>query len=94
MKFGVPIIAMPMKVDQPMNARLVEYIGMGMEAVKDENGKLQSEEIAKMIMKVVVEENGETVRKKTKELSEKMNAKGDEEIDGVVEELMALRNNT
>ncbi|CAN4126467.1 unnamed protein product [Withania somnifera] len=81
MKFGVPIIAMPMKVDQPMNAELIEYIGMGMVAMKDENGKLQSEEIAKTIRKVV------------KELSDRMNAKGDEEIDGVVEELMAVCNN-
>jgi len=42
---------------------------------------------------VVIEESGESVRKKTKELSEKMNMKGDEEIDGVVEELVALCNN-
>ncbi|MCD7457115.1 hypothetical protein HAX54_034248 [Datura stramonium] len=93
MKFGVPIIAMPMQIDQPTNSRLLEYIGMGMEAVRDENGELQSEQIAKAIRKVVVEKSGEVVRKKAKELSEKMNAKGDEEIDGVVEELVALCNN-
>ncbi|CAN4121756.1 unnamed protein product [Withania somnifera] len=93
MKFGVPIISMPMKLDQPMNARLVECIGMGMEAVRDENRKLQSEEIAKMIRKVVMEESWEAVRKKAKELSDKMDAKGDEEIDGVVEELVALSMN-
>ncbi|XP_009609569.2 UDP-glucosyltransferase 29-like [Nicotiana tomentosiformis] len=93
MKFGVPIIAMPMHIDQPMNARLVEYIGLGVEAVRDENGKLQSEEIAKAIRKVVMEESGEPVRKKARELSEKMNEKGDEEIDGVVEELVSLCGN-
>ncbi|PHT65144.1 hypothetical protein T459_29569 [Capsicum annuum] len=93
MKFGVPIIAMPMKVDQPLNAKIVEYIGMGMEAARDEDGKLQSKEIAKAIRKVVVEESGEVVRKIAKELSQKMKAKGDEEIDGVVEELVALSNN-
>ncbi|XP_009593691.1 UDP-glucosyltransferase 29-like [Nicotiana tomentosiformis] len=92
-KFGVPIIAMPMHIDQPMNARLVEYIGMGVEAVRDVNGKLQSEEIAKAIRKVVMEESGEAVRKKARELREKMNEKGDEEIDGVVEELVALCGN-
>ncbi|XP_009629528.1 UDP-glucosyltransferase 29-like [Nicotiana tomentosiformis] len=93
-KFGVPIIAMPMHIDQPMNAKLVEYVGIGLEAVRDDdNGKLQSKEIAKVIRKVVVEESGEDVRKKVRELSEKMNAKGDEEIDGVVEELVALCNN-
>ncbi|KAG5574909.1 hypothetical protein H5410_055043 [Solanum commersonii] len=93
MKFGVPIIAIPMQIDQPMNARIVEYIGIGIEALRDDNGKLQSEEIAKVIREVVIEGSGESVRKKTKELSEKMNMKGDEEIDGVVEELVALCNN-
>ncbi|XP_055817124.1 UDP-glucosyltransferase 29-like [Solanum dulcamara] len=92
-KFGVPIIAMPMHIDQPINARLVEYIGMGVEALRDENGKLQSEEIANVIRKVVIEESGEIVREKARELSEKMNMKGDEEMDGVVEELVALCNN-
>ncbi|KAM3282866.1 UDP-glucosyltransferase 29 [Capsicum chacoense] len=93
MKFGVPIIAMPMHIDQPMNARLVEYIGMGVEAVRDENGKLMSAEIAKGIRKVLMEESGEGVRKKAKQLSEKMNAKGNEEIDGMVVELLAVCNN-
>ncbi|KAK4707977.1 hypothetical protein R3W88_028902 [Solanum pinnatisectum] len=93
MKFGVPIIAMPMCHDQPINARIVEHIGMGVEALRDENGKLQSQEIAKVIREVIIEESGEGVRKKTKELSEKMNMKGDEEIDGVVVELVALCNN-
>ncbi|PHT31522.1 hypothetical protein CQW23_27859 [Capsicum baccatum] len=70
--------AMPMPTDQPLNTRLVEYIGVG---------------IAKVIRKVVVEESGDAVRKKAKELSEMMNAKGDEEIDCVAEELVALCSN-
>ncbi|KAM3200954.1 UDP-glucosyltransferase 29 [Capsicum annuum] len=93
MKFGVPVIAMPMHIDQPVNARLVEYIGMGVEAARVEDGKLQNEEIAKVIREVVVEDRGEAVRKKAKQLSDRMNAKGDKEIDGVVEELVALCNN-
>ncbi|GFS43022.1 UDP-glucosyl transferase 72E1 [Actinidia rufa] len=31
LKFGVPVIAMPMKYDQPMNARLVEDVGVAAE---------------------------------------------------------------
>ncbi|PHT44234.1 hypothetical protein CQW23_18259 [Capsicum baccatum] len=70
----------------------VEYIGAAMEAGRDKDGNLQSEEIAKAIRKVVAsEESGEAVRKKVKKLSEMMNAKGDEEImDGVAQELVAL----
>lgn len=90
MKWGVPIIAMPMHLDQPLNARVVEAAGFGIEAVRDEKGNLQSEEIAKVIRKVLVDESGEEVRKKAKEFSEKLEMKGDEEIDIPKEELTGL----
>lgn len=35
MKFGVPIVAMPMHFDQSMNAKLVEYVGVGVEVKRD-----------------------------------------------------------
>ncbi|GFP93057.1 beta-d-glucosyl crocetin beta-1 6-glucosyltransferase, partial [Phtheirospermum japonicum] len=31
---GVPIVALPMHLDQPLNARLVEEVGLGEEAVR------------------------------------------------------------
>ncbi|XP_047309357.1 beta-D-glucosyl crocetin beta-1,6-glucosyltransferase-like [Impatiens glandulifera] len=37
MEFGVPIVAIPMNSDQPVNARLVEEIGVGLEVNRDEN---------------------------------------------------------
>ncbi|KAL4601094.1 hypothetical protein ACB092_11G247400 [Castanea dentata] len=55
MKFGVPIIAMPMHLDQPVNARLVEALGAGVEVKRDTNGRLEREEVAKVIRKVLVE---------------------------------------
>ncbi|KAJ8567484.1 hypothetical protein K7X08_019692 [Anisodus acutangulus] len=38
MKYGVPIIAMPMHIDQPINSRLVEDVGVAVEVVRDSNG--------------------------------------------------------
>ncbi|XP_048140169.1 UDP-glucosyltransferase 29-like [Rhodamnia argentea] len=35
-RFGVPIIAMPMHLDQPMNARVAEEVGVGTEVKRDE----------------------------------------------------------
>ena len=90
LKFGVPIIAIPMKYDQPMNARLAEDVGVAVEVKRDENGKLNREEIAQVIRKVVVEKDGEDVRIKAREFSERMRMKGEEEIDGLVEELAQL----
>ncbi|KAL3523622.1 hypothetical protein ACH5RR_016456 [Cinchona calisaya] len=94
MKFGIPIIAMPMQIDQPLNARLVEAIGVGLEVIRGDEGNLQSEEMAKVIRKVLVDESGEGVRRKAKELSEKLEMKGDEEIDILVEELVELCKNS
>ena len=39
-KFSVPIIAMPMQYDQPLNARFVEDIGVGLEVKRDNNGDI------------------------------------------------------
>ncbi|KAL5569565.1 hypothetical protein UlMin_026140 [Ulmus minor] len=90
MKFGVPIISMPMHLDQPINARLVEDIGVGLEVKRDKNGEIQKEELANVIRKVVIEKSGESLRKKVREMREKVEKKGDEEMDEVVKELMQL----
>ncbi|KAL6520727.1 hypothetical protein OROHE_016908 [Orobanche hederae] len=55
MMFGVPVIAMPMHLDQPFNALVVKEVGVGQEVERDENGRLKREEIAKVIRNVVVE---------------------------------------
>ncbi|KAA8517505.1 hypothetical protein F0562_017865 [Nyssa sinensis] len=82
MKYGVPIIAIPIHVDQPLNARLVEHIGIGVEVVRDENGRLEAKKVATVIKNVVVEKNGE-VREKARKLADNIEKKGEEEIDGV-----------
>lgn len=90
MKFGLPIIAMPMHFDQPVNARLLGNIHTGVEVIRDSNGKLHVEKIAKIINLVVKEEGGEYVGKKAKELQERIELKGDEKIDMLVKELSKL----
>ncbi|KAL8090294.1 UDP-glucosyltransferase 29-like [Apium graveolens] len=90
MMFGVPVIAMPMQIDQPFNALVVKEIGVGQEVERDENGRFKREEIAKAIRNVVLGRNSETVRRKAKEMSEKIKENGDKEIDEVVEELLKL----
>lgn len=89
-KFGVPIIAVPMHLDQPLNAKVVEEVVAGVEVKRKEDGRLDGEELAKVIREVLVGESGDGVRTKTREMSEKLKNRGDEEIDEVVEELMQL----
>ena len=90
-KFGVPIVAIPMQIDQPFNAKLLEAVGVGVEVKRNEDRRLEREEIARVIKKVVVEKSGENVRRKVREMSENMRKKADEEIAEVAEELVRLR---
>ncbi|XP_027104795.1 UDP-glucosyltransferase 29 [Coffea arabica] len=89
-KFGVPIVAVPMHLDQPLNARLVEELGIGEEVVRNKQGILEKEQVSSVIRKVVDEKSttGERFRRKVRELSEKMRGKEEEEIDDVVEEMV------
>ncbi|KAJ4720634.1 Glycosyltransferase [Melia azedarach] len=90
MKFGIPIIATPMHLDQPLNARLIEDVGVGIEVRRNKNGRIERKELAEVIKEVVMEDNGEKVRKKAREMSEKIREKGDEEMDEVVNELTRI----
>ena len=90
-KFGVPIVAIPMQIDQPFNAKLLEAVGVGVEVKRNEDRRLEREEIARVIKEVVVEKSGENVRRKVREMSENMRKKADEEIAEVAEELVRLR---
>ncbi|XP_048447808.1 beta-D-glucosyl crocetin beta-1,6-glucosyltransferase-like [Pyrus x bretschneideri] len=92
MKFGVPIIAMPMHLDQPYNARLVEELGVGVEVKKTgRGGGLQREEVAKVIKDVMENNIGEVVRRKAMELRDNIGKREDREIEGLVDELVQLR---
>ncbi|KAG6397866.1 hypothetical protein SASPL_139316 [Salvia splendens] len=90
MKFGVPIIAMPMHLDQPLNARLVELIGVGVEVVRNARGMLEREAVARVIRSVVADEG---LRMSSNRMSEMIRLKGDEEIDEVVESFLKLCDN-
>ncbi|PPS02076.1 hypothetical protein GOBAR_AA18584 [Gossypium barbadense] len=88
LKFGVPIIAMPMRmhIDQPWNARLVQDVGVGVEVKRGKDGSIEREEIVKVIKQVVGEKDGENIRNKAREMSNNIKIKRDEEMDEVVQE--------
>ncbi|KAF8396465.1 hypothetical protein HHK36_018088 [Tetracentron sinense] len=90
MRYGVPIIAMPLHGDQPLNAKLAAEIGVAMEVKREKDGRIERGEVAKVIREVMVEKTGEELRRKANEMSEKIEKKGEEEIEVLVEELMQL----
>ncbi|KAL7224506.1 hypothetical protein ACSBR1_025878 [Camellia fascicularis] len=90
LSYGVPIVAIPMHLEQPLNAELVEEFGVAVEVGRDINGRLDREEITQALRKVVVEKSGEGIRIKARNFGENIRMKGDEVIDGVVKELLQL----
>lgn len=90
MKFGVPLIAMPMHIDQPLNAEFLVEIGVGLEIKRDKNGKIEREEVARVIRYLAGERTGEHLRRKARELSDCIRDKAGQEIDEVVNDLVHL----
>nr|XP_016502267.1 PREDICTED: beta-D-glucosyl crocetin beta-1,6-glucosyltransferase-like [Nicotiana tabacum] len=92
--FGVPIIAMPIHLDQPLNARLMVELGVAVEIVRDDDGKIYREEIAQVLESVIAGEIGENLRKKVKDVSKNLKCIRGEEMDTVAEELIQFCKNS
>ncbi|KAL7144527.1 hypothetical protein ABFS83_07G018400 [Erythranthe nasuta] len=91
--YGVPIIAMPMRAEQPINAQLVVEGGVGVEVDKGggENGEYVGVEMAKAVNKVISEGDfGDGLRERAKRMGEKMKEKEDEEMNVVADELLRI----
>ncbi|CAA3020999.1 beta-D-glucosyl crocetin beta-1,6-glucosyltransferase-like [Olea europaea var. sylvestris] len=88
--FGVPVIAMPLKMDQPINARLMVEHGTAVEVVLNDSGRFKREEVAKAIKMVVLEKTGEGMRSKAIELSSKMKDEAEIGMNETSEQLLQL----
>lgn len=84
---AVPLIAMPVQLDQPTNARLMVEIGVGIEVMRDENGKMNREEIAKVIKEMMVDQKGKEIKVKAKDLSKQIRMEEEQVVDEALEEL-------
>ncbi|XP_073133752.1 mogroside IIIx synthase-like [Henckelia pumila] len=88
--FGVPVIAVPLKFDQPLNARLVVEAGAGVEVARDEEGNFKSDGVANAINEVMAKRSGEKLRFRAMELSEKMKNEEEDAMNKAAEELLQL----
>ncbi|XP_055817099.1 beta-D-glucosyl crocetin beta-1,6-glucosyltransferase-like [Solanum dulcamara] len=92
--FGLPIIAMPMHLDQPVNARLIVELGVAVEIVRDDDGKIHREEIAETLKGVIKGKTGENLRDKVRDISQNLKSIREEEMDTVAQELIQLCRNS
>ncbi|GLJ32126.1 hypothetical protein SUGI_0646920 [Cryptomeria japonica] len=72
-RFGVRIIALPMHIDQGLDARLVaEELRIGMEIGREEDGSFKAEKIRRCVKEVMVEEEGRRVEESIYKLRERL----------------------
>ncbi|GER56362.1 flavonoid glycosyltransferase UGT94C2 [Striga asiatica] len=86
-RWGVPVLGVPLKYDQPLNCRMAVEAGVGVEVGRGENGEFDGEKVARAIEEVVF--GGEGFRVRVKELSKKIRMEEDEG-DEVADELRKL----
>ncbi|KAF3795419.1 Beta-D-glucosyl crocetin beta-1-6-glucosyltransferase [Nymphaea thermarum] len=85
---GVPFIALPLSLDQPINARLVVGdLGLGVEVERGSNGEFRREKVAEAVRKVMVGEEGEELRKRAKDMAKRI--KGEDQ-GGHIDELLRV----
>ncbi|XP_073147608.1 beta-D-glucosyl crocetin beta-1,6-glucosyltransferase-like [Henckelia pumila] len=87
--YAVPLIAMPMQLDQPMNSKLVAELGIGIEVRRD-GEEFNRGEIAKAVKKVVVEEDGKEMARNLDKLSSEVREDSDVEINTAASKLVEL----
>ncbi|XP_010927293.1 putative UDP-rhamnose:rhamnosyltransferase 1 [Elaeis guineensis] len=69
LEFGRPLVMLPVFADQGLNARAMGEKKLGLEVERDEeNGFFVREAVAKAVKVVMVEEEGEVIRSKAKEM--------------------------
>ncbi|KAL8490649.1 hypothetical protein ACS0TY_022594 [Phlomoides rotata] len=88
--FGVPVIGMPMKINMFIDAKMLVNAGACVEVVRGDDGVYKGDEIGKAINEVIVEKSGGEMRRRSKELGEKMRMEEEEVMEGTTENLWQL----
>ncbi|CAH9100625.1 unnamed protein product [Cuscuta europaea] len=84
---GVPIIAMPMQFDQPLNAKLIVSLGVGIEVLRDDAGKFRSQDVARVCDEIVNRKLGESIHKNVKVMGENVRLNSMKEMDQAAKSL-------
>ncbi|KAJ4785353.1 Glycosyltransferase [Rhynchospora pubera] len=93
MQSGAPMIALPLHIDQPLNAKLMVELGVAIEIQQQGFGNFEGNEVARCIKQVLYSEIGHGVRKKVEEMAEVMRQKSDHhEIQELLQKMEQLCN--
>ncbi|KAJ4778478.1 Glycosyltransferase [Rhynchospora pubera] len=93
MQSGAPMIALPLHIDQPSNAKLMVELGVAIEIQQHGFGNFEGNEVARCIKQALHSEIGHGVRKKVEEMAEVMRQKSDHhEIQELLQKMEQLCN--
>lgn len=84
--FGLPLVALPMRLEQGLTARLVEgEWRVGVEVERRVNGSFSSEDIRRAVKKVMVEEEGRQLRVRAAQIAQMLSEQ--DNFQSIVERL-------
>jgi UDP-glucoronosyl and UDP-glucosyl transferase len=93
MHAGVPMLALPMNWDQPMNANLIVELGIGVEIPQCSLGNFRGEDVAASIKQILCSRSGENVWKNAENLAEVIRNRKDYDIQILSDKIVKLASN-
>ncbi|RAL45787.1 hypothetical protein DM860_009651 [Cuscuta australis] len=90
LNFSVPIIAMPIHLDQAMNAKFLVEKGLAIEVTRDGGGRFSRTEIARAVEEAFSGKRSEALKMRVKDMSIRLKMKRREEMDNAAQELRKL----
>ncbi|KAG6402588.1 hypothetical protein SASPL_134785 [Salvia splendens] len=88
--YGVPVVGMPVNANMFVDVKMLAETGVCVEVEGEEEGGFKGEEIGKAIDAVLRGERGEGLRRRMKEVSEKMKMEDEAAIHQVADHLWQL----
>lgn len=90
---GIPMLALPTNWEQPLNAKLMVELGVGVEIAQHGLGNFKGEDVAVSIKQILSSESGDTVRKNAENLAEVIRNRKDDDIRILADKLVGLVSN-
>ncbi|VFQ90826.1 unnamed protein product [Cuscuta campestris] len=87
LNFSVPIIAMPIHLDQAMNTKFLVEKGLAIEVTRDGGGRFSRTAIARAVEEAFSGKRSEALKMRVKDMSIRLKMKRREEMDNAAQEL-------
>ena len=84
------MLALPMDWDQPVNAKLIVELGIGIEISQRGLGNFKGEDVSAYIKQILLSEYGDHVRKNAEDLAEVIHCRKDDDIRILADKILGI----